>query len=235
MAGSKGGDCPEVERVGRLHVVMAVDDERGFAGRAGPGGVDRRLAAAVEELHVGEAERAEAGQQEFAGVVHALRVGRVGAHARQPEQRFQALEHRVVLAFQPGHHCVAHALGTFVAVDPCIVRPDRRGFKSRRGSGRASAATAASSSTGPARDQKPASAKAPAARAQPAAKASTAARVRRSRGAMFAAIRVGAGHRRQVHHHLADIAGHHRGGGQARQEPVGRVLHRHRRHCRACR
>ncbi len=43
--GLEGRRLPRIERVDGLHVVMAVDEERGFAGRVEPFGVDGGVAA----------------------------------------------------------------------------------------------------------------------------------------------------------------------------------------------
>ena len=72
---------PELQRVDGLHVVMAVDDQGRAAGRAGPFAEHRRLAAAVEQLHILQADGPQPVQQEFASRRHAARI--LGCRSRR--------------------------------------------------------------------------------------------------------------------------------------------------------
>ena len=48
--GLEGRRVPLVQRIGRLHVVVAVEEDRGLAGRAEPLGVDQRIALAFDQF-----------------------------------------------------------------------------------------------------------------------------------------------------------------------------------------
>src|SRR5205807_2415502 len=58
---------PFLERIGRLHVVMAVEEQCGLAGRAEPFAINQRIALAFDELGRIQADRAKLGAHEFGG------------------------------------------------------------------------------------------------------------------------------------------------------------------------
>ena len=94
---------PKLHRIGRLHVVMAIDDQRRTARRAEPFAEHRRLATTVEQLHVLHAHRAQPLQQEIARGPHRIGIGRIGGNAGHAQQRLQPLENRVALGAEMGN------------------------------------------------------------------------------------------------------------------------------------
>ena len=105
IAGFERGRVPELDRVGRLDVVMAVDEQRGRAGGAGgaePGGVDGLVAAAVEQLDVAHADALEPGAQDLGGLGDAGGVGRVGGDAGGADEIQQLVEQAGAVVGEPG-------------------------------------------------------------------------------------------------------------------------------------
>jgi hypothetical protein len=98
--------APFVERVGRLHVVVAVEQHRGLV-RAGPHplGIDQRVPGGGDLLG-GESGRLHLGHQPVGAAVHILPVGRVGRDRRDPEVLLELGEIATLLAVDQGENVV---------------------------------------------------------------------------------------------------------------------------------
>ena len=108
----EGGRLPEVERIGGLHVVMAVDDQGRGAFGPEPLGIDRGLTAAVES---GQATQAlepgvgQAGFEEAACGLHSVGIGRVGPDGRLRDKGGESREKGIALAERVVKNRVRHA------------------------------------------------------------------------------------------------------------------------------
>ena len=77
----EGRRGPEIQRVGRLHVVVAVEDDMGPLLRAAPAAEHDRVEGRGDDLDL-EPRLLEQPADMLAGAVHACLEGRVGGHAR---------------------------------------------------------------------------------------------------------------------------------------------------------
>ena len=80
---------PQIERVDRLHVVVAVEENRRRARRAEPVAVDDRIARRVDEPDVLQADAAHLVGAPFGAPLHVGRVLGQRADARNREKRLQ--------------------------------------------------------------------------------------------------------------------------------------------------
>jgi hypothetical protein len=88
----EGRAMPQLQRIDRLHVVMAVkQDMRPLAGIAFGLGDDRGMAGGRPHLGV-EAERGDVRRQMLGRLSAILGKGRIGRDRLDPQQREQALE-----------------------------------------------------------------------------------------------------------------------------------------------
>ena len=83
---------PLVDRIGRLDVVVAVDDDRRRPGRMEPVGVDDGVAAGRRGLGVVHSDRAESLGQPVGRALAVGGVDRLGRHAGDPQEREVVLE-----------------------------------------------------------------------------------------------------------------------------------------------
>ena len=88
----EGRRLPLVERVGRLHVVVAVEKDGGLARRIQPFRIDQRIAFAFDQLGGGHPRRAQLVQSEFGGAPDIGLVFRERADARNAQEGFQPLQ-----------------------------------------------------------------------------------------------------------------------------------------------
>ncbi len=86
----EGGGSPLFHRIGRLHVVMAVDQGRRGAGHRGRLGVDQRMARRRDHLG-GKPKFSKLIGHPIGGSVHVVAMVRVGADARNAEKFAQFL------------------------------------------------------------------------------------------------------------------------------------------------
>ena len=100
--GFEGWGVPELDRVGGLDVVMAVDEQGGGAFGVEPVGVDGWVAAAIEELDVLEADFGQAGLEDVGGGGDAFCVGRVGGDAWDSDEVEQFFQQAGPVGFDPG-------------------------------------------------------------------------------------------------------------------------------------
>ena len=84
---------PLVERIGRLDVVVAVDQDGGLV-RSGmePVGGDHRVAAGIGQAGVFEADRGEMVRDPLRRPAHLVLLGRIGTDRFHPEELVQAAE-----------------------------------------------------------------------------------------------------------------------------------------------
>src|SRR5256886_17041870 len=75
---------PLVQRLGRLHVVVTVDEQRGRAGHLGPDAPHHRVRAAREELNLAAAEPTQLASDPFGGrsAVGVVEIGRASCRER---------------------------------------------------------------------------------------------------------------------------------------------------------
>ena len=88
----EGRRLPLVQRVGRLHVVVAVEKDGGLARRAQPFGVDQRIAVAFDQLGGGHPRRAQLVQGELGGAPDVGLVLGQRADAGNAQEGLQAFQ-----------------------------------------------------------------------------------------------------------------------------------------------
>ena len=88
----EGRRFPLVQRIGRLHVVVAVEQDGGLARRAQPFRIDQRIAFAFDQLGGGHPRRAQFVQGEFGGAPDIGLVFRERADARNAQEGLQPLQ-----------------------------------------------------------------------------------------------------------------------------------------------
>ena len=140
---------PQLERVDRLDVVVAVDDDRRGVRGVEPVGVDDRMAAGLGDLDVLQAGRGQRVGQPVGGGTAVVGVGRERRDARDAQERLVRLEarglRRVEVGVEGGVRCGgyvrhrAHRSGAPPApesIERAVVRPARsvqRGWGRRSG------------------------------------------------------------------------------------------------------
>ena len=87
MTGSNGGEVHSVERVDRLHVVVAVDEDRRRALGMEPVAVDDRVAGGLADLDVLDARRPQRVGEPLGRGAAVRGVGRDRGDARDPQER----------------------------------------------------------------------------------------------------------------------------------------------------
>ena len=128
-AGSNGIVVPELERVDRLHVVMAVEQHMRAVGRRPVVmGDDHRMAGRVAHAGI-EADRLQIRDQPFGGLAAVGRIGGIGRDRRDAQQLEQPLEACVeiaVEAVEDGGEC-GHAEAPFESAPATLCRIGRNG------------------------------------------------------------------------------------------------------------
>ncbi len=104
--GLEGRVAPLLDRVHRLHVVMAVEEDRRLAGRAQPLAVDERMAAGVDALG-GETGVTHALEQPVAGSVDLGLVGRIGGDRGDSQEVLELAEVPLLVTLHPLEHVAA--------------------------------------------------------------------------------------------------------------------------------
>ena len=89
---SNGGDSQRFERIDRLHVVVAVEEDRRRAGRAQPVAVDDGIARRLDQPDVLQADAAHLVAAPLGAAAHVAGVLGQRADARNREQRLQLVE-----------------------------------------------------------------------------------------------------------------------------------------------
>src|SRR5690242_16997941 len=114
---------PLVERFGRLHVVVPVDQDRGTT-RSFPVSVDERMLSGGNYLHIPEADMAQVIGEPGRAPLHIIRMGGLSADSRKANEFLQFLEPACSVLQQPTHHndldCPLHfqLVFSFVLVSP---------------------------------------------------------------------------------------------------------------------
>ncbi len=93
---------PELDRVDRLHVVVAVDQDRRRARRVEPVGVDDRMAGRARRLGVLEPDAGQLRGDPVRGADHVRRVLRQRGDRRDPQELEQALEPQFGIRLEVG-------------------------------------------------------------------------------------------------------------------------------------
>ena len=101
--GFKGGRLPLIERVGRLHVIVAVEKDGRLAGRAEPFGIDQGVAIAFNQAGGGHAGGAQLADGEFGGAADVELVLGEGADAGNAEEGLEAFEKIGLMLLEVGH------------------------------------------------------------------------------------------------------------------------------------
>ena len=94
---------PELDRVDRLHVVVAVEQHGGLAGGAQPFAIDQRMPRGLDALG-GQAGGPQLVEHELAGPPDVARVVRVGRDRGDAQEVLELLEIDLLLGFHPGQH-----------------------------------------------------------------------------------------------------------------------------------
>ena len=102
---------PQFKRIGRLHVVVAVEEHarRGHALRARMRRNHHRVAERGHHVRL-EADLAQLRHQPFGAASNVRGEGRVGAHGRDAKERLQALDGLGVVGVGSGKHAVQRCL-----------------------------------------------------------------------------------------------------------------------------
>ena len=129
------GSVHSVQRVGRLHVVVAVDqDGRRAAGASQPLGQHHRMAARSARSRRARGRRAAAGRATHsAAAAHAVCVGRIGADARDAAERLQLRDVAVELGGEQRPR--PRSSVSLAAVDAQRLAGDPAGIVARRRTG----------------------------------------------------------------------------------------------------
>ena len=99
LGGLEGRREPLVERVGRLHIVVAVDEHGRLAGGMQPVGIDQRMAFGLNQARVLHADALELGEQRLGGFAAVGRVLGQRGDGGNAQQSLQIIEKTgVVLA-----------------------------------------------------------------------------------------------------------------------------------------
>jgi len=85
------GGMPFVDRIRRLHVIMAVDDESRSRRRFQPFRVDRGMAARLEFADIGKARFIQPTYKKRARIGHAVQIKAVGTDRLTPDQLLQPI------------------------------------------------------------------------------------------------------------------------------------------------
>ncbi len=100
--GLEGRALPAVQGIGRLHVVVAVDEDGRRGGIDEPLTEDAGMAAGIDALHHGNAGVSEPGRDEVGGARDVGGEGRIGADARDAAERLEGFERLVGVSGEPG-------------------------------------------------------------------------------------------------------------------------------------
>src|SRR3990167_8679592 len=95
---------PLVERLGRLHVVVAVEEQGGFAGGVQPLAVDDGMAGGGDELHFLQADALHLVGHPLRSALDVSLVFAARAHARNRAELFQLVEVTIVAALNGVNH-----------------------------------------------------------------------------------------------------------------------------------
>ena len=93
---------PFLDRIGRLDVVVAVDQERRAAGDDGPLGPDHRMPVALDQVHHRAAQPGQLGAEPVGGAAGVLGMCGEGAHAGNGEEVGELLQQPGLLAIDEG-------------------------------------------------------------------------------------------------------------------------------------
>ena len=102
---------PFIQRVGRLHIIMRVHQNRGLAGRMQPVGVEQRVALSRNDFDILHPDAAQFGGHKFRRFPYIALVFVEGADAWNPEKRLQLIEKTRLIAASKIHCGGSHVLG----------------------------------------------------------------------------------------------------------------------------
>ena len=99
LGGLEGGREPLVEGIGRLHIVVTIDEHCWLSGGVQPIGIDQRMAFALNQAPILQADALQFGEQRFGGLAAIVLVRGIRGDGRNAQQGLQFIEKtRVVLA-----------------------------------------------------------------------------------------------------------------------------------------
>ena len=92
LCGLEGRREPFVERIGGLHIVVAVDEHGGLTGSMKPVGVNQRMAFGFNQARVLHADALELGEQRLGGLAAIVFVLGQRGDGRNAQQSLQIVE-----------------------------------------------------------------------------------------------------------------------------------------------
>ena len=92
LRGFEGRRDPQIQRVGGLHIVVAIAEHGWLAGRMQPIGIDQRMTGGRDDLDILQTRAPQAFGDELSGALHIAFVLGQGADARNPDEFLQFIE-----------------------------------------------------------------------------------------------------------------------------------------------